>query len=184
MGLADSAHPTKQWARPLHIRSHMDNALVPQSPPTVIPREETLRNVRAVARLMDTIVVIPGTNFRVGLDVLLGFLPVIGDLVSAVIGTYILLAAAQLGVSRAVLLRMLLNLGIDTVGGSVPVAGDVFDAAWRANKMNADLLEKALAEPHKARRASLWVLAGAVAAVVALTAGGIALTVYLVKVLT
>jgi hypothetical protein len=159
----------------------MSTALVPQSPPQFVPRDETLNNVRAVARLMDTAVVIPGTNFRVGLDVILGLIPGIGDLISAAVSTYIILAAVKLGVPRAVIARMLLNVGTDAVVGAVPIAGDVFDAAWRANKRNADLLEQALAEPQKARRASLWVLLGVVAAVVLMVAGGVALTYLLIK---
>jgi hypothetical protein len=159
----------------------MRTAIVPQSPPEFIPRDETLNNVRAIARLMDTAVVVPGTNFRVGLDVILGLIPILGDLIGAAVSTYILMAAVRLGVPRPVIARMLANVGTDAVVGAVPFVGDVFDAAWRANAKNARLLEAALAEPQKTRRASLWVMAGLVAAVLAITAGGIALTVWLVR---
>src|SRR5205823_2684247 len=159
----------------------MNTELVPQSPPVLIPRDDALQHVRAVARLMDTAFVLPGTRFRIGLDPLLGLIPGIGDLIGAAISTYIVLVAAELGVSRAVVLRMFLNIAIDTVGGSVPVVGDVFDAAWKANAMNVALLERALAEPHRTHRSSVWLLIGIAAGGLLLVAGGGALTVWVLQ---
>jgi hypothetical protein len=151
-----------------------------------IPREQVrvqqdLANVRALAKLLDSAVEIPGTNFKIGLDALIGLLPGVGDLIAMAIGSYIVTTAARLGVPKAVLGRMLLNIGADTAVGSVPVVGDVLDAAWRANSKNAALLEEALADPQRVGRSSAWVVAGMLTAVVAITAAGIALTVVLAK---
>ena len=170
------------------------STLVPVPPPPppdqpegeLIPREEAdaqrhLEYVRALARLLDSAFEIPGTRFKVGLDPVIGLFPMVGDLISMVIGGYIVTTAARLGVPRAVLVRMLLNIGTDTVAGSVPLVGDVLDAAWRANSKNARLLEQALTDPKRARRSSTWVVVGMLAALIALTAAGIALTVLLVK---
>jgi hypothetical protein len=126
---------------------------------------------------MDNAVEIPGTKFRVGLDALIGLIPVVGDAVAFVIGSYILLTAAKLGVPRVVLARMLANVGIDAALGAVPLVGDVFDAAWRANAKNAVLLEAALAEPARTTRSSTWMLVGLVLAVFLLVFGGLALAI-------
>ena len=153
----------------------------PFPPPTQPERSEPeeLRNVRALGWLMDNAIEIPGTRFRIGLDALIGLIPVVGDAVAFVIGSYILMSAARLGVPRVVLARMLANVGIDAALGAVPLVGDLFDAAWRANAKNAALLEQALAEPHRARRSSTWVLVGLVLAVFLLVFGGLALAVWL-----
>lgn len=151
-----------------------------------IPREQVhlqqdLTNVRALATLLDSAVTIPGTNFKVGLDALIGLIPGFGDLIGMVVGGYIVTTAARLGVPKAVLTRMVLNIGTDAVAGSVPVVGDVLDAAWKANTRNVALLEQAIADPRRTGRASGWVVAGMLAAIVGITAAGIALTVVLVK---
>src|SRR5205085_6425688 len=106
-------HPTRRLGTSIASRSPMNTELVRHSPPTLIPRDDALNHVRAVARLMDTAFVLPGTRFRIGLDPLLGLIPGIGDLIGAAISTYIVLVAAELGVSRAVILRMFLNIAID-----------------------------------------------------------------------
>ncbi|MFO0851181.1 MAG: DUF4112 domain-containing protein [Gemmataceae bacterium] len=142
-----------------------------------VPRE--LAQIRALAKLLDSLYTVPGTNFKIGLDAAIGLVPVVGDLVGAVIGSYILTTAAQAGVPKPVLARMLLNIGTDAVAGAVPLAGDVLDAAWRANLKNARLLEQALAEPERTRRSSWWVIAGLVLLIVLIVGAGIALTAWL-----
>jgi hypothetical protein len=131
--------------------------------------------VRTLSRLLDTRFVIPGTNIHFGLDAILGLVPGIGDAISAAIGTYIIVAAQQSGVPKAVLARMLANLGLDTVVGSVPILGTIFDVAFKANARNAALLEHAVVDPEGSRRSSTWVIVGIVAALLAFCAGSIAL---------
>jgi hypothetical protein len=137
--------------------------------------------VKAVAKLMDSAFVIPGTNRRVGFDALIGLVPVLGDAIGAVVSGYIMTTAAKLGVSRVVLARMMLNTAIDTVVGIVPFVGDLFDAAWKANVKNAALLEKAVLDPRAAKRSSAGVLAALIGGVVLLTVGGLVGTYYLVR---
>jgi len=98
-----------------------------------------VRRMRFVARVLDDSVRIPGTSFRIGIDPLLGLLPVTGDLVSGALSLYVVLEAARLGVPYGTLVRMLANVAIDVAGGSVPVIGDLFDAAWKANTRNVGL---------------------------------------------
>lgn len=162
----------------------MSTVIIPKSPPQLITDGIDHRaNVRFVAKTMDTAFTIPGTNFRFGLDAIIGLVPGLGDAIGAVIGTYILYTAAKLGVPKVVLARMLLNIGTDAVVGAVPVAGDVLDAAWRANAKNAALLERAMQEPRTARRSSTALLIGITLAVFALVAGGLILTIYLASLL-
>ena len=107
--------------------------------------EARLKRVRLLSRLLDEQFRIPGTTQRIGLDGLLGLIPGVGDAVGALLSAYILYEAIRLGAPRTVLLRMVANIGIDTVVGAIPVAGDIFDIAWKANKKNAGLLHAYLA---------------------------------------
>ena len=150
-------------------------------PPSDQEREQIRTTVRHLARLLDAAFEIPGTKFRIGLDPIIGLIPVVGDLIGMLLGGYIIMLSARLGVPRAVLGRMLMNVAADTVLGAVPVAGDVLDAAWRANLMNARLLDQALTDPKAAGRSSLWVLILTGALVLAIGIGGILLTVWLIR---
>ena len=115
------------------------------------PQDEArLKRVRLLSRLLDEQFRIPGTRYRVGLDGLLGLIPGVGDAAGALLSTYILYEAMRLGASSTVLLRMVANIGIDTVGGAIPVVGDIFDIAWKANKKNAALLHAYLASQRTA----------------------------------
>ena len=123
----------------------------------------------------------PGTGVRFGLDPVLGLVPGLGDLAGMALSGYLVILGGRLGVSRAVLVRMLANVAIDTVGGTVPVIGDLFDVAWKSNLRNVTLLERAIEAPAAARRAS-WLTIGAVlVALVLLAAAGIAVAVLVLR---
>lgn len=100
-----------------------------------------LARLRRVARLMDSSVGLPGTRFRFGLDSLFGLAPVAGDAASALISLYIVWEARRLGAPNTLLARMLGNIAADTLGGSVPLLGDLFDVAFKSNLRNLALLE-------------------------------------------
>jgi hypothetical protein len=105
------------------------------------PEEEVaLQRVARLAYWLDDRFRIPGTRRRIGLDGLLGVIPGIGDTATALIAAYIVLEAARLGVPKGTIGRMLANLGVDYVIGLVPLAGDLADLAWKANRRNARLL--------------------------------------------
>jgi hypothetical protein len=108
--------------------------------------EPALRRLDRLARLLDEAFRIPGTRFRIGIDGLIGMAPGVGDLVTAAIALYPVIEAARLGVPNRVLARMLVNVGIDTGLGAVPVVGDIFDIAFKSNRRNIDLLRKHLRE--------------------------------------
>ena len=110
------------------------------------PRDEArLKRIRLLSRLLDEQFRIPGTTYRVGLDGLLGLIPGVGDAAGALLSAYIVYKAIRLGAPSTVLLRMIANIGIDTIGGAIPVVGDVFDMAWKTNKKNTALLHAYLA---------------------------------------
>lgn len=116
---------------------------------------------------------IPGTGIRFGLDPLVGLVPGVGDAAGALVAAYVVLAAARLDVPPSTLLRMLTNIAIDALLGTVPVLGDVFDVAWKANRRNVTLIERHLADPHGARRVSRSWLILVVLVLVLLAALGI-----------
>lgn len=106
--------------------------------------DAAMARVTMLARLMDSLFAIPGTRIRLGVDAILGLVPILGDILSQVIASYIIWEARQLGVSKITIARMVGNTLIDTVFGAVPIAGDVFDVAFRANMKNLRLLQKHL----------------------------------------
>ncbi len=128
-----------------------------------------------MSRVLDTAIRIPGTDRRFGLDALIGLIPGVGDVVGAGMSGFIILTAARMGAPAPVLVRMVANVGIDSLIGAVPLAGDLFDVAWRANTRNAALLERHLAAPAEAKRASAGVVVGLILVLVLLVAGAVAL---------
>jgi hypothetical protein len=117
-------------------------------PPVTRIRQLTTRQVqglealRKVALMLDSAFVVPGTSYRFGLDPILGLVPGLGDLVSPLFTIGILWQARELALPRIVQLRMIFNVAIDSLVGAVPLLGDLFDFAWKANKMNLALLER------------------------------------------
>ncbi len=116
-------------------------------------RQTSLTRVRQLSRLLDNAIALPGTNYRVGLDPLIGLIPAAGDYLSGGLSAYIIWEAAQLGASKKTLLRMVANVAWDALAGTVPVAGDLFDVAWKANARNAALLEAQANDPEARDRA-------------------------------
>ena len=113
-----------------------------------------MREVERLARLLDDVATIPGTRIRIGLDSLLGLLPAGGDVVGGALSAWIIIAAARLGAPPAVLARMGGNVLLDTAVGAVPVLGDLFDIAFRANRRNVDLIRRYVDAPGEVQRGS------------------------------
>lgn len=113
---------------------------------------DPVQHLEQLAWLLDSSIEVPGIRFRIGLDSLLGLVPILGDILGAAISTYILWLASKLGVPRVTLLRMSLNVAIEAAVGIVPFLGDVFDMAWKANTRNVEILKAHLKDPSRARR--------------------------------
>ncbi len=107
-----------------------------------ISRKERLAKLDALATLMDSAIVIPGTNIRFGADALIGLIPGIGDAVTAGVSCLIILEARRMGAPHHVVARMIGNVALDGLVGVIPVVGDIFDVAFRANLRNMRLLRK------------------------------------------
>jgi hypothetical protein len=105
-------------------------------------KELRIQLLRRWARLLDSAFRMPGTNFRFGVDPLIGLIPGIGDLVTPIFGVLIIWHAASLRVPKVIIARMVINAVVDGVVGAVPVFGDAMDFAWRANEWNMALLER------------------------------------------
>jgi hypothetical protein len=134
-----------------------------------------------MSRLLDNAFTIPGTNYRFGLDAIIGLVPGLGDAVGALFSGYLVLQASRLGAPRAVVTRMVANVALDTVVGWVPVLGDLFDVAWKSNVRNMALLEEHLRQPAAARagsRRALLLLGGAL---LVFFAGAVALGILFAK---
>jgi hypothetical protein len=106
--------------------------------------EERLQQVRFLARIMDEQFFIPGTGIRFGWDSILGLFPGVGDAITSAVSLLIVHHAWQTGASPLLIGRMLANIGADVLLGAVPLVGDAFDFAWKANRKNARLLEQHL----------------------------------------
>lgn len=104
--------------------------------------------------LLDNSIPLPG-GYRIGLDGFIGLIPGLGDFFSGLLASLIVIKANQLGVPRSVLLRMVINVLIDTGVGSLPVIGDLFDFVWKANQKNSKLLAHYEQAPQQTARRSL-----------------------------
>jgi hypothetical protein len=139
---------------------------MPAPDPRPPQRQAAVRaRLKRLAWLLDSAIPLPG-GYRIGLDGLIGLVPGLGDVVAALLSSYIVVEAARLRVPASVLLRMGLNVALELIIGAVPVAGDLFDFAFKANERNVRLLEASLGPPEQVqalRRRSGWTVAAALA---------------------
>jgi hypothetical protein len=103
-------------------------------------RREALDRLDNMARLLDTAIAVPGTRIRFGADSVIGLVPGIGDLITTAMSAYIVYEAQRLGAPKHLVARMVGNIAVDGLIGAVPLVGDLFDLAWRANRRNVKLL--------------------------------------------
>jgi hypothetical protein len=125
-----------------HLGPYRPEALNPE---VIDPR---LADVEALARWMDYAFELPG-GFRFGLAGIVGLIPGIGDVIDALISLYIVNRALQLRIPRVAVARMLVNIGIEALAGTVPFIGDLFDIAFKANRRNYQLLKNHLSQPRR-----------------------------------
>lgn len=154
--------------------SYSGDAHVPE---IVNPR---IADVEAMARWLDYAFTLPG-GFRFGVAGVIGLIPGIGDVLDALLSLYIVLRAIQLGVPRVALARMLVNIGIESVAGSVPIFGDLFDIAFKANRRNYVLLRNHMLQPRRQKRQDWWFLVLTVVVLVASITLPVVLLIELIK---
>ena len=110
------------------------------------------QRVEAMEQLLERSFHIPGTKIPFGLDSVVGLVPVLGDLITAAMGAYMVWEARNLGMSKWQLMRMTANIGIDTALGAIPLVGDAFDFIWRSNSKNLRIIRKHLDKHHPGTR--------------------------------
>jgi len=137
--------------------------------------------------LMDDFIRLPVIGWRVGLDALVGLIPGFGDTATSLVSFYILVSAVRYRVPKVTLLRMGMNLGIDYLVGALPFVGDLFDAWWKSNQRNVDLLSKrATVSAEEAGKGAIsdWLFVGFIILVlIALAIGAAAVSFYLLMLL-
>ncbi|GAB1543579.1 hypothetical protein NUACC21_62540 [Scytonema sp. NUACC21] len=143
----------------------------------------TLKRLRQLSRIMDKAITVPGTQIGIGLDPILGFIPVGGDFLGIMFSAYIVLEAARLGASTATIGRMVLNIIIDGLLGAIPLVGDLFDFAWTANEYNIKLLEDYLKFPRQRTSTDKWFVLAVLIVLFIVTIGLVAFTVILMRLL-
>ncbi len=152
--------------------------------PSAVPRvsspmpSASLKRLRQISHLLDNAIAIPGSDFRIGLDPILGILPGGGDIVTGLMSVYIVFEAAKMGLPAATLGRMGFNILLDTLTGTIPIIGDFFDVTWKANSQNVALLEKHLADPTPSRSADRLFAIVIVVGLLALILGAATLSVW------
>lgn len=117
-------------------------------------------NPKKFAELLDSKFTLPGTRIKFGIDPILGLFTGLGDWFSAILSVYLMYYAAKIGATPSVLFRMFMNIFIDLIIGVIPVLGDMFDIAWKANIRNARLLEKLEADPSQTESQSSVIMWG------------------------
>lgn len=153
-------------------------------PTSTTAREKSVDlSLERLSWLMDDLFRVPGVGWRFGLDALVGLIPGFGDTATSLVSFYILASAVRYRVPKITLLRMGLNLALDYLVGSLPLVGDLFDAWWKSNHRNVDLLrERATVSGEAARegRLSDWLFVGGIiAGLIALLIGSLVLSFYL-----
>ena len=123
-------------------------------------------NLDLLSHLLDDFIKIPGVPIRFGLDGIVGVIPGIGDIIGGIASCIIIIAAWARGISYVTVARMVTNVAIEVVVGSIPIFGDMFDIAWRANRRNYALLVASVEEPRKHTLQS-WIFLSGVCLVLA-----------------
>jgi hypothetical protein len=126
-----------------------------------------------LSRYLDGLFRIPGTDWRFGLDALIGLIPNVGDTITSFASFYILLAGVRYGVPKITLLRMALNIGIDYVVGSIPFIGDAFDFFWKSNQRNMDLIRERATGKGKGKKSDYIFIFALIGLLVLLLVGSI-----------
>jgi len=122
----------------------------------VAERHKHTNSVNYIADLLDSRCKIPGTRIKFGIDPILGLIPGVGDWFGGMLSIYFMIEAFRAGGGLSVVLRIFLNIILDIIIGSIPLIGEVFDVAWKANRRNAKLIQNLHTEQKKTEKRSKW----------------------------
>lgn len=154
-------------------------SLPPSKFPSIDPNSKagSLKRLRTLSRILDNAIVIPGTGIGIGLDPIIGLLPVGGDFLGILLSAYIVVEAARLGAPSGMLGKMVLNIVLDALIGAIPVLGDFFDFTWKANDYNIKLVQEHLQSPGQKKNANIWFVLVLIAGLLLLAIGLVSFTV-------
>ena len=110
------------------------------------------RRIGRVTHVLDELVSVPGTSIKVGLDPVIGVIPIAGDALAALVGVWVILEASRFGIPRVVLGRMVANLVVDLGIGAIPLIGDAYDLFFRSNSRNLELFRRHALDPGASTR--------------------------------
>ena len=131
-------------------------------------RSRSLVEVEFLAWLLDNSIPVPGTGRRFGIDAVVGFVPVVGDLFGGLMSLIVVWRGSRMGLPRIVVVRMLANAAVDLLVGAIPIVGDAFDLWFKVNERNLRLIRRHLESPDASTRSDWLVVLGFVAIIIAL----------------
>ena len=111
--------------------------------------EEKLLRLKRLSHNLDEAFTIPGTKHKIGIDPIIGLIPVGGDLIGGVLSIYIMHAGIRMGMPRAAIVRMFTNVALEFIIGCIPIIGDLFDATWKSNQRNVKLIQDSVVSEEK-----------------------------------
>lgn len=129
--------------------------------------EEKIIRLRRLSERLDETFRIPGTNHKVGIESIIGAIPLVGDLIGGLISAYIIYSGIKMGVPPKIITQMAVNVVIDFVIGSIPIVGDLFDFIWKSNMKNIELIEKTTALDNEENKINYLIVASLIIALVA-----------------
>ena len=130
--------------------------------------EEKLLRLKLLSKRLDDSIKIPGTNQKFGIDAIVGIIPILGDFIGVIFSTYIMYSGIKMGVSSKIVKKMAANIAIEFIIGSMPIIGDIFDALWKANKRNVELIEEATIENQENYRLNYLIMASLIVLILGL----------------
>jgi hypothetical protein len=134
---------------------------------------EVEKSLDDLARYLDGLFRVPGTDWRFGLDALIGLVPNVGDTLTSFASFYILFAGVRYGVPKITLLRMAFNIAVDYLVGSIPFIGDAFDFVWKANQQNMNLIRTRAAGHGKGKTSDYLFVLGLIFLLIVILVGSI-----------
>ena len=130
--------------------------------------EEKLLRLKLLSKRLDDSIKIPGTNQKFGIDAIVGIIPILGDFIGVIFSAYIMYSGIKMGVSSKIVKKMAANIAIEFIIGSIPIIGDIFDALWKANKKNVELIEEATIENQENYRLNYLIMASLIVLILGL----------------
>ena len=130
--------------------------------------EERIIRLKRLSERLDETFTVPGTDYKIGIESIIGAIPLVGDLIGGTISTYIMYSGIKMGASPRVITQMAMNIAIDFAIGSIPLVGDLFDFVWKANKKNVELIEETTLLNEETKKINYLIVATLIVGLVAI----------------